>query len=369
MDDILIKSAGAAIVMLALADVFLTVLHTRGDAGVLSTRLNHWLWIGLRAATRRAGRRRDALRTYAGPVALVLTVGMWVTLVTVGFALIAWPDMGGAIRSPVMRTPTDLFTAIYYSGMGLTTLGLGDFIPETPFTRGVLLAEALLGFSMVTLSLTYFLSIYNALIRRNAFAAELHYMSARTGDAAELLARIGSDGAFGGDARSGLAAVARELLTLLQTHHAYPIVHMFVHPEAAMAPARVALLSLDTASLVKSVLDQEVNRDFVHSAAVEVLWDGGLKLLLETGEDILTDADRAAADTPHGADWALRYRAARSVLANAGYAVEPDVAVGEAAYARQRRRWDGHVRAFAAHMGRSWDEIEPPICRGEGRAQ
>ncbi len=363
MNDWQTQALGGSIVALALADVFLTVLHTRGDAGVLSTRLNHWLWVAIRGVSRLTGKRRDDVRGYAGPFALVLTVAMWVGLVTLGFALIAWPDLGREIRAPIKDTPTDFFTALYYSGMALTTLGLGDFIPETPFTRGALLAEALLGFSMVTLSLTYFLAIYNALIRRNAFAAELHYMSARTGDAAELLVRIGSGGRFDGDARSGLATVARELLTLLQTHHAYPVIHLFVQADVAMAPARVALLSLDTASLVRSALDQTVNRDFVGSAAVEVLWDGGLQLVLETGKDILTDADREAADTRHDEDWALRFRAARARLAEAGYAIEPDVAAGEAAYARQRRRWDGHVRAFAAHMGQGWDEIEPPRCR------
>ena len=366
MSGWLSQIAGGALVALTLADVFLTVLHTRGDAGVLSTRLNHMLWLAIRELSRLAGRQRMAMRAYAGPLALTLTVALWVTLVTVGFALIAWPHLGSDIRSTLGPTPTDFFTAAYYSGMALTTLGLGDFMPHTVGTRATLLVEALLGFSMVTLSLTYFLSIYNALIRRNAFAAELHYMSARTGDAAELLVRIGSSGRFDGDSRSDLATVARELLTLLQTHHAFPVIHLFVQPDIAMAPARVALLSLDTAALVRSALDQEVNRDFIDSSAIEVLWDGGMHLLIETGRDILTQADRDASDPPHRGDWGRRFRAAHRRLADAGFAVESDLTRGEAAYVAQRRRWDGHVRAFAAHMGQRWDEIEPPRCRGEG---
>ena len=358
MRDGLIQALGFAIVALALADVFLTVLHARGDAGVLSTRLNRALWFLIREGSKLAGRRREQIRAYAGPLALVLTVGMWVGLITFGFALVAWPDLGTAIRSPVMRTPTDFFTALYYSGMALTTLGLGDFMPLTRSTRGAMLAEALLGFSVVTLSLTYFLGVYNALTRRNAFASELHYMSARTGDAAELLVRIGSGGEFDGDARSDLAAVARELLLLLQTHHAYPVIHMFHQMDISQAPSRVALLTLDTATLVRSALDPARYHDFIDSAAVEMLWDGGLQLLIESGRDLLSDAELDATAVPDAVGWRDRYITARARLEAAGYAVAPDVGAGAEAYARQRRRWDRRVRAFAAHMGHDWADIE-----------
>lgn len=353
-----IQVAGAAVVALALVDIFLTVLHARGDAGLVSTRLNRAVWLAIRSVSRAAGKRRETVRGYAGPLALVLTVSLWITLVTLGFALIAWPDLGHGIRA---RGPADrtFAMAVAYSGSALTTLGPGDIVPVSASARVLAFVDSLIGISLVTLSLTYFLSIYSALIRRNAFAMEMNYMTARTGDAAELLVRIGSKGEFGGTARGELAAIARELLTLLQTHHAYPVVNLFHQADVAMAPARVALVALDTASLVRSALDRERHGEFIDCAAVEVLWDGGIKLLIETGRDILTETDRAAADPPNADAWRARYRAARERLAAAGFAVEPDRARGEASYARQRRRWDAHVRAFAAYRGQDWADIDP----------
>ena len=49
-------------------------------------------------------------------------------------------------------------------------------------------------------------------------------------------------------------------------------------------------------------------------------------------------------------------------LTDAGYSIDTDRERGAAAYERQRRRWDGHVRAFAVHMGHEWEDIEPRRC-------
>src|SRR5687768_10846739 len=116
---------GAALVLLALADVFLTVLHPRADAGVVSPRLNRAIWTLFRVGSRPFRRRGEFILCYAGPVLLALTVAVWVMLLVVGFALIYWPALGREIAA-IGDTPHDFATALYFSGTCLTTLGFGD---------------------------------------------------------------------------------------------------------------------------------------------------------------------------------------------------------------------------------------------------
>lgn len=118
--------------------------------------------------------------------------------------------------------PTDFVTAIYYSGYTVTTLGTGELTPQTSTYRLLMILEAVLGFSVLTMTLTYFESVYNHLIERNTFALSLHHRTARTVDAAELLARIGTSGDFDSSARQDISNMAQKLLNILESHHSYP---------------------------------------------------------------------------------------------------------------------------------------------------
>lgn len=351
------QAFGAALVLLALADVFLTVLHPRADAGIVSPRLNRATWTLFRAASRPFRRRREFILCYAGPLLLATTVIVWVVMLVVGFALIYWPALGREIME-AGDTPRDIATALYFSGSSLTTLGFGDVLPQTPAYRLLAVAEAGIGFSVVTLSLTYFLSIYSALVRRNAFALELDFASGCSGDAAELLLRMtGGEGMS--QAKGEFATMGRELLYLLQTHHSFPAIHYFRRREAAYATARVALLTLDAASLVRSALDHQRHDAFIRSSAIEVLWGGGLQLVRETAGDVLPAEVIAAEDHPHAAAWRRRYAAAHRRLAAAGVAVEPDPEEGAERYVALRGQWDGFVRSFASYMAYDWWKIDP----------
>lgn len=352
-----VQALGAALVLLALADVFLTVLHPRADAGIISTRLNRAIWAAFRAGTHPSRRRGEFILCYAGPVLLALTVIVWVVVLALGFALIYWPALGQEIAA-AGDTPRDFATALYFSGTCLTTLGFGDLLPQTTAYRLLAVAEAGIGLSVLTLALTYFLSIYSALIRRNAFALELHFASGGNGDAAELLLRMtGGEGML--ETKSEFAMMGRELLNLLQTHYSFPAIHFFRRRELAYATARVALLTLDAASLVRSALDHRRYDAFIRSSAVEVFWGGGLQLVRETAGDVLPANIIAAEDHPHAAAWRRRYAAAHRRFAAAGVAVEPDPEEGAERYVALRRQWDGFVRGFASYMAYDWWKIDP----------
>lgn len=360
-EGLIVQLLGAVLVLLALADVFLTVLHARADAGIFSPGFNRLVWLAIRAVAAATGRRRDAVLSYAGPLLLAATMAFWVGLLTVGFALIYWPAMGRQIVeiTDIAETPQGFLAALYFSGSCLTTLGFGDLVPATTTFRLLAVAQSILGFSVVTLGLTYLLSIYNALIRRNALAVELDYASGGRGDAAEMIVRLSA----GPDIRAvkeQFAMIGRELLHLLQAHHSFPAVHYFRRPEVSYATARSALLTLDAASLVRAAFDPDEFADFIGSSAVELFWHGGLQLVRETARDVLPQS--AVAEEvrhPHVEAWRRRYATAHARFARAGIAVAPDVEAGAERYVALRREWDGYVRVFARYMGYDWATMDP----------
>jgi hypothetical protein len=108
----------------------------------------------------------------------------------------------------------------------MTTAGASDLAPKTAFFRIAYTLMSVIGICTLTLTVTYFLEIYNALQSRNTYVSKLHHATGDTGDAAELVAGLGS----GGDFQHGythLAEMAAEAAELYEAHHFYPVLLYF----------------------------------------------------------------------------------------------------------------------------------------------
>lgn len=289
---------------------------------------------------------------------MVATVAVWFLLLTSGFALIVWPALGASIQASQGPTPTDFATALYYSGYSFTTLGTGDIVPQTSGFRILMVLQAFLGFSVLTLTLTYLMSVYSALVRRNTLAQALHHLSSGSGDAAEVVGRLGAGGSFE-DARSLLSTKADEVLDLLESHHSYPVLHYFRLREPHYAMARIALLTMDTATLLRVGLGSQHNT-LARSGAVQMLWGAGLAFLRETGATFLPKrTERQAREERSKSDEAARFEAALHRISAAGVSTNTDTVSAFTAYTSLRGEWIDLTRAFAKSMGHQWDEIEP----------
>lgn len=355
----LAQVAGGAIVLFLLADIFLTVLYARAGTGLLNPKLNQGVWLIFRWIGRRLPRVSDHLLTFAGPVMLIVTLVVWVAGLVVGFALIVWPVLGSAIQASQGPTPTDFFTALYYSGYSLTTLGTGDIVPQTAPYRLLMVIEAALGFSLFTLTLTYFLSVYNALLQRNTFAMTLQHRTADTGDAGELLAHLGAGGDLS-SAQQSISDLADNLLTLLESHHFYPILHYMRFQESYYALPRVAFLVLDTASLLKSALDDDRYRSLVYSAAVAELWSGGthlLQVIADAYPSVNRPDDQEQPDLATIERWRDQFKQARARLQEAGITTTRDTAAEP--YVELRQQWEPYIRKFSEYLAYDWNKIAP----------
>ncbi|MFG3014150.1 potassium channel family protein [Streptomyces cinerochromogenes] len=166
----LVTLVGAMVVMIILRDVFHTLWHPTRHGG-LSRIVMTLLW---RLSTR--ARRSNRAAGLAGPVGMVSVVATWACAVAVGWALVYWPHMpeafsfSGALKPAEHAGPVD---ALYLSLVTVATLGLGDIAPAADWVRIVAPLEALIGFALLTATVSWILGIYPALARRRALALRI----------------------------------------------------------------------------------------------------------------------------------------------------------------------------------------------------
>ena len=170
----LATSAGALLVLLILRDVFHTLWHPTRHGG-LSKLVMTLAW---RTAARLSTRRQAS--GLAGPLAMVTVVALWALTVTTGWALVYWPHMPGSFTYSAGLKPAEhsgFVDALYVSLVNLTTLGLGDIAPTTGWLRIVAPMESLVGFALLSATVSWILGIYPALTRRRALALRLSHLS------------------------------------------------------------------------------------------------------------------------------------------------------------------------------------------------
>lgn len=352
---------GAALVAVVLVDIFLTVLYARIGASLFSTHVAHLTWRAFRTLSPLAGRYRIAVFSACGPVVLVVMLLVWAFGLTVGTALIIHPALGTDVTTSSGTTPQDFVAALYAGGSSMTIVGASDFTPRTGSFRLFYLFTSLVGLAVLSLTLTFLAQVYTALQRRNTLGLQIDHAANATGDAAELLARLGPQGKFDGG-YSILGTIAGSMTAVKETHHFYPALFYFRFHNPAYAVSHFTLVALDTVSLIESALDEECYGWLPKSAVVAQLQRSSLTLVT-----ILTDTF-VPATTPEGCSapdsqtldgWRHRYHHAILRLQEAGIQTTSNTRRGAEHYVTLRSEWDPLVRRLAPSMAYSMEEIDP----------
>jgi hypothetical protein len=158
----------------------------------------------------------------AGALAIVLTIISWSTLVAAGFAMVYWPNVpdGFNMQAPIHRDAISRFgIALFYSFDMLVTLGQGGMTPKTSWTRILSIVEAILGFSLLTASISWIVLIYPALGRMRTisrFAANLARAEESTG--VEILS---------GDAEQLMGSMAQDVIRTRIDFVHFPLIYYF----------------------------------------------------------------------------------------------------------------------------------------------
>ena len=255
---------GALLVGLALHDAVITTMSAGNGGGPLTQRVGRWVWRGLTGVSSGGASR---LLPYAGTAVLLATLLIWVTLLWSGWTLI-FASSPEAVLVEKDQVPASLAGRIYFAGFVVFTLGVGDLVPGSGAWQVATAVATFLGLSLVTLSITYLVSVVSAAVSRRALARDIH-LSGKTGTEIVRLHWTGSRVSAQLDALA--TTLSSQILKTSQQHLAYPVLHHFhAAQEASSAPR--ALAALDDALVVLSV---------------------GLRPEARPGEDTLTRLRRA----------------------------------------------------------------------------
>ena len=168
---LLLSLLGTGLILVALRDIFDTLFHPSGK-GMLSRALPRFLWRGIR----RIGHRYPLAQELCGPVTLLAVIASWATLLALGWAFVFWPHLArGFLLAPGPSSSAQggFVDALYLSLVTLTTLGYGDITPTNGWLKVLVPLEALVGFGLLTASLSWVVSLYPAFSRHRSLAHEV----------------------------------------------------------------------------------------------------------------------------------------------------------------------------------------------------
>jgi hypothetical protein len=242
-------------------------------SGALSDWIGRTLYDGFK--------RFPHLLPLAGPLTLMSVIAGWVAGLMFGFALVYFPAYPAAFRTSTGAVPPaslPFLSAVYFSFETLTTLGYGDIVPETSLVRFVANAEGLVGFGLLTASVSSIVLLYPALSRMRLLARGVSHIVDAERTSGIALAATGSDVTLSGLARD----VTQARIDLIH----FPIVYYFasndvnarvarwVHDLARLAndatePVRPAHVRFAGAALHRALDDfaQIVEERFLHTGS------------------------------------------------------------------------------------------------------
>jgi hypothetical protein len=278
--------AGLALGIVIIVDAFeAIILPRRVTRKIRVTRLFYrttWtLWKSI-ARTVSTSKAREALLGGYGPSSLLLLIAIWAFGLVSGFALMQY-GAGSAINvhDATAGFPMDF----YLSATTFFTLGLGDVLPRTPFSRILLIVEAGLGYGFLAVIVGYLPFIYGSFSRREVNISLLDARAGTPPTAGELLRRYSYP-----QGHEALRALLQEwelwCAELMESHLSYPVLAYFrsQHDNQSWIAALAAIL--DTCALVKTGIEGACERQ--------------ADLTFAIARHAVVDLSQVFGTTPHG---------------------------------------------------------------------
>lgn len=218
--DVVWTLLGIALIAIALRDIFDVLFHPVGR-GIIARRVV----LGVSGLARRLPGGSGTLRLLAGPIGYGAVVATWAALLAVGWALIFMPQLPDGFTFGPGLDPaehTGFLDALYISLVNLTSLGYGDISPASPVLKLLGPVETMFGLGLLTASISWLISIYGAISRRDSLAHEVYL-------AKEAEERLGEKLADADPAllESLLASFAEQLIRVRRDVIHFPITHYF----------------------------------------------------------------------------------------------------------------------------------------------
>ena len=358
MSTFLFTAAGLFLLLFVAYDVYATILDASGRAGPLSGWVNRGIWTATRALAFRFSRQaRHRLLNLVGPMLMPVLIVIYLLLLISGFALIYLPRMPAEFSVLPPAESARWIESLYFSGTSLITIGYGDITPRTLFVRFFALVEGASGFALISLAVTYLITVYSALERKRVIALSFYHQAEGGADVAGFITHHFFAGRFHGF-EFVLRTAARDINELQESHAEHPVIHYF-HPLAVhKSMPRVFFLILETCAVINSCLDDEEYPETCRHPEVRTLEASGLHVLNQLVVALNLKCERPSED-PADATRRLqrRYRQTLKQLTASDVRTRRDPNKGWEDYRAQRERWETKLHAFSNYLGYDWDEV------------
>lgn len=332
--NIVLFVAGIILAALTLRDVFQTVI-VPGESQASLQVARRLISLLLPAWKLARGKRRGLSGSFA-PSILVFSFLIWMALLMIGFALMAW-----AARNRFQPPLESYWESLYVVGCSLVTVGVSEE-NALGIARWVVLGSGFSGFAVVTMAVTYLLQVQNNVTRRDTGIIKLTTVAGSPPSAVTLLKRfaaIRNEHELGEAVRAGRDWCA----AVRQSHVSHPTLIYFqsVGSEAGWPAALSALLDLSL------LLEFFIDEDEFYGPAV-LLREEGERMARELASSARVEPDPVRPDE-------AELKQAQGQLAAAGYKLrsDPDFA----AVAGYRAEYRSCIDALARHLGKPSGEL------------
>ncbi len=244
---------GCAVIFVVLLDAFETIILPRRPRRRLRlTRLFYrvtWAPVRALASRIRNPKRREMILSFYGPLSLIALFVVWALALILGFSLLQWAA-GSQLRAST--EPSISFgTLLYFSGCTLTTLGMGDVVPDAPVARFLAALEGGMGFGFLAMVIGYLPVMYQSFSRRESAIVLLDARAGKPPSASELLIRFARNRALG-DLPALLLQWDHWAADVLESHISYPVLCFFrsQHDNESWLGALTAILDASALLIV-----------------------------------------------------------------------------------------------------------------------
>jgi len=358
--NFLLTTAGVLMLVFVFYDVYATILRATKHPGPFSELLNRGLWWAATRLTQNLSRRlRHRILSALGPLLMPLLIGFFILILLSGFAFIYLPRMTTEFKIDGAAQGTSIFQAFYFSGVTLLTIGYGDILPITTTTRIAAIIEGASGIAIISLSITYLLTVYGALERKRAVALKFYHQARQGADISGFIESHFARGRFHSLTES-LREATRDLQELLESHIEHPVIHYFHPLEVYKGLPRALFVVLETVAILNAHLDEKEYVEAADHPDVLIAGDNArhvlaelvtsLKLQTRTTESFESDAETFRRRRKS-------FNRAMKRLQNTKIKTRSDIEKAFLEYTADRALWERQLYHFSEFLGYDWDEV------------
>jgi Ion channel len=351
---------GGGLLLLVVYDVYATILHARSRSGPIGEMLNRAFWWVARSLAFRLSRaRRHKVLNVVGPLLLPSLIIVYIITLLVGFAFIYYPRMPSHFVVQATAIAHPWIESFYFSGITLTTLGYGDIAPLTLVMRMIALVEAVSGLALISLSITYLITVYSALEHKRAVALSFYHQAEEGANVAGFIAHHFVGGKFYG-LEAVLRQAARDIQALLESHVEHPVIHYFHPLEVYKSLPRVMFLVLETCAIIRSCIDRDEYRELCDHPEVRTLEASAFHVLHDLVDSLELERRTRRRKESHFEEarrWEQRFQQTMQRLNESGIKTERDREAAWGHYRQRREDWEAQLHRFSLYLGYEWDEI------------